>query len=194
MLESMIESPVPTRAEASDVASAIYHGADAVMLSAESATGKYPVESVTMMERIIGEVESDPYHRQLIASAHPPPQATSADAICAAMDTIAGLLPVAVIVTYTRSGSTSLRAARERPTQAILSMTSNLATARRLALVCGVHSVLTPDVASVAEMVDRACRCAVAEGFAQAGDTILISAGMPFGTPGATNVLRIATV
>src|SRR5436190_19147687 len=194
MLESMISSPVPTRAEASDVATAIYHGADAVMLSAESASGKYPLQAVQMMERIVAEVESDPYHRQLLEASQTPAQSTSADAICAAMDTISGLLPVAVIVTYTTSGSTSLRAARERPIPPILSMTPSLATARRLALVWGVHSVQTPDVSDVAEMVAHASRRSVAEEFAKPGDTILISAGMPFGTSGATNLLRIATV
>ena len=151
MLESMISSPVPTRAEASDVATAIYHGADAVMLSGESASGMYPIEAVQMMERILVEVESDPYHRQLLESSQTPAQSTSADAICAAMDTIAGLLPVAVIVTYTTSGSTSLRAARERPLPPILSMTPSLETARRLALVWGVHSVITPDVSTVSK-------------------------------------------
>ena len=194
MLESMISSPIPTRAEASDVATAIYHGADAVMLSAESASGKYPVEAVQMMERILGEVESDPHQRQLLEASQTPAQATSADAICAALDMIAGMLPVAAIVTYTSSGSTSLRAARERPTPPILSMTPNLATARRLALVWGVHSVHTDDVADVPAMVERAMACARREGFAKPGDTILISAGMPFGTPGATNLLRIAQV
>jgi pyruvate kinase len=194
MLESMISSPVPTRAEASDVATAIYHGADAVMLSAESASGKYPLEAVRMMDRIVIEVESDPYHRQLLDTLQTKAQPTSADAICSAMDTIAGLLPVAVIVTYTTSGSTSLRAARERPQPPILSMTPNLATARRLALVWGVHSVQTSDVSTVTEMVEHACRCAVEQQFAKTGDTILISAGMPFGTPGATNLLRIATI
>jgi pyruvate kinase len=192
MLESMISSPIPTRAEASDVATAIYHGADAVMLSAESASGRYPVEAVQMMERSLGEVEGDPYQRELLGSLQPPAQPTSADAICAALDVIAGLLPVAAIVTYTSSGSTSLRAARERPLPPILSMTPSLATARRLALVWGVHSVHTDDVADVAAMVERACQRARDEGFARAGDTILISAGMPFGTPGATNLLRIA--
>jgi pyruvate kinase len=194
MLESMINSPIPTRAEASDVATAIYHGADAVMLSAESASGQYPVEAVQMMERILGEVESDPYHRKLLETLETPAQPTGADAICAAMDVIAGLLPVAAIVTYTTSGSTSLRAARERPFPPILSMTPSLSTARRLALVWGVHSVHTEDVADVAAMVERACSRARDEGFAQAGDTLLISAGMPFGTPGATNLLRIAQV
>lgn len=194
MLESMISSPIPTRAEASDVATAIYHGTDAVMLSGESASGKYPIEAVQMMERILVEVESDPYHRQLLESTQTPAQSTSADAICAAMDTIAGLLPVVVIVTYTTSGSTSLRAARERPLPPILSMTPSLHTARRLALVWGVHSVLTPDVSTVSEMVEQACRRAVEEDFAKKGDIILISAGMPLGTPGATNLLRIATI
>jgi pyruvate kinase len=147
-----------------------------------------------MMERIIGKVESDPYHRQLLESLDTRAQATNADAICAAMDVIAGLLPVKAIVTYTSSGSTSIRAARERPAPPILSMTPNLATARRLALVWGVHSVRTPDVSRVSEMVEHACRCARDERFAEPGDTILISAGMPFGTPGATNLLRIAQV
>ena len=194
MLESMITSPVPTRAEASDVATAIYHGADAVMLSAESAAGKYPLEAVRMMDRILGEVDSDPHHRELIEAAKTSAEATSAAAICAAMNTIAGVIPVALIVTYTTSGSTSLRAARERPVAPVLSMTPSLATARSLALVWGVHSVQTPDVSTVSEMVEHACQCAVAEGFAKSGDSILISAGMPFGTPGATNLLRIATV
>jgi pyruvate kinase len=194
MLESMLTSPVPTRAEVSDVATAIYHGADAVMLSGESASGKYPLEAVRIMDRIVSEVESDPYHRQLLDASQTPAQLTTGDAICAAMETIAGLLPVAVIVTYTTSGSTSLRAARERPRPPILSMTPSLETARHLALVWGVHTVQTPDVSHVAEMVEHACQCAVAEEFAKPGDTILISAGMPFGTPGATNLLRIATI
>ena len=194
MLESMIEHARPTRAEASDVATAIYQGADAVMLSAESASGQYPVEAVQMMERILGEVESDPYQRQLLEALETKAEPTSADAICAAMDVIAGLLPVVAIATYTTSGSTSVRAARERPGAPIVSMTPNLATARRLALVWGVHSVHTADVADVAEMVSRACQCAREEGFARPGDTLIISAGMPFGTPGATNLLRIAHV
>ena len=194
MLESMITAPVPTRAEASDVATAIYHGADAVMLSAESASGKFPLDAVQIMGKIIAEVETDPYHRELLESLDTRAQPTSADAICAAMDVITGLLPIAAVVTYTTSGSTSLRAARERPKAMILSMTPSIATARRLALVWGVHSVKTDDVADVAQMVEHACRCARDEGFAKPGDNVLISAGMPFGTPGATNLLRIAQV
>jgi pyruvate kinase len=194
MLESMIGAPVPTRAEASDVATAIYHGSDAVMLSAESASGSYPIEAVTMMDRIITEVERDPAYRQLLEGAPSPTEATSADAICAAMRQIAEMLPVAAVVTYTTSGSTSLRAARERFGPPIVSMTPSLATARRLALVWGVHSVSTRDVADVSEMVDDACHTALEHHFAKAGDTIVITAGMPFGTPGATNLLRIAQV
>ncbi len=194
MLESMIASPVPTRAEASDVATAIYHGADAVMLSAESASGRFPVEAVQMMDRIVKEVETDPYQRELLALLEQRSQSSSADAICAAMTTIVGLLPIAAIVTYTGSGATTLRASRERPAVPIVGLTPNLATARRLALAWGVHVVHTPDVADVAEMVDRACRVARDEGFARADDSILISAGMPFGTPGTTNLLRIAKV
>jgi pyruvate kinase len=194
MLESMIAAPVPTRAEASDVATAIYHGSDAVMLSAESASGSYPVEAVTMMNRIITEVESDPHYRDLLDSSQTPAEATTADAICAAMRQVAAILPLAVTVAYTTSGSTSLRAARERPAAPIVSMTPSLATARRLALVWGVHSVHTRDVSDVSEMVGCACRTALEQSFAQAGDTIVITAGMPFGTPGATNLLRIVQV
>jgi len=194
MLESMIASPVPTRAEASDVATAIYHGADAVMLSAESASGKYPVEAVTIMDRIIREVEADPYQREVLESLRTPSQPTSADAICSAMRTIVGMLPIAAIVTYTTSGSTTLRASRERPAAPILSLTPSLATARRLALVWGVHVVQTIDAADVADMVVKAVGAARDEGVARVGDNILISAGMPFGTPGATNLLRIAQV
>jgi len=194
MLESMIQSPVPTRAEASDVATAIYHGADAVMLSAESASGKYPVEAVTMMDRIIREVEADPHQREVLELLHTPSQPTSADAICAAMDTIVGMLPIAAIVTYTTSGSTTLRASRERPAAPIVTLTPSLATARRLTLVWGVHVLQTVDVTDVAEMVSNALAAARNEGFASAGENILISAGMPFGTPGATNLLRIAQV
>ncbi|MEJ8839633.1 pyruvate kinase [Ramlibacter sp. AN1133] len=195
MLESMIDSPVPTRAEASDVATAIYDGADAVMLSAESASGKHPVAAVDMMNRIIQQVEADPAYRQLIDASHSSarPGGDVAEAVCCAMRRAVALLHAAAIVCYTSSGHTSLRAARERPESPILSLTPRLATARRLALAWGVHSVHIDDVADVDQMAGLACELARGERFAQAGQFIVAIAGMPFGTPGTTNLIRIAT-
>jgi len=194
MLESMIAAPTPTRAEASDVASAIYDGADAVMLSAESASGAYPVQAVSMMDRIVNEVERDPLYRNLIDAQHELPMPTRGDAICSALRNVTSIIGAAATVTYTTSGHTSLRAARERPMAPILSITPNLATARRLSLVWGVHSTVSADAHSVDEMVATACRVAREEEFAQAGDQIAITAGMPFGEPGTTNLLRIAEI
>ncbi|MGU7782700.1 pyruvate kinase [Burkholderia sp. PU8-34] len=195
MLESMIAAPVPTRAEASDVANAVYDGADAVMLSAESASGQYPREAVAMMDRIIAEVESDPDYRSAIDAAHTAPQAAVADAVCLALQQTANLLPAAAIVTYTRSGYTSLRAARERPVVPVLGVTPELATARRLALVWGVHPVHADErVSDVPDMVNKACAIARHEAFAHAGDFVVIASGMPFGVAGTTNFLHIAKV
>lgn len=194
MLESMVGAPVPTRAEASDVATAIYDGADAVMLSAESASGRFPVESVAMMDRIIARTEADPQHRQALDASHTPPQADTADAIGWAARSVAGLLDVAAMVAYTSSGASALRMARERPRARILGMTPQVRTARRLALVWGVHPVLCEDVASVDEMTALALRTAVQRRFARPGQTLVIAAGMPFGSPGTTNLLRIAQV
>ncbi|WP_119157854.1 pyruvate kinase [Caldimonas tepidiphila] len=193
MLESMISAPVPTRAEASDVATAVYDGADAVMLSAESASGRYPREAVAMMDRIIAEVEADPHYRLAIDASGTPAHSSVADAICVSLRQAAALLPVAVIATYTRSGYTSLRAARERPTVPILSITPDSSTARRLALAWGVHSLHSDaPIADVPDMVNQACRAACAEGFARPGDTVLVTSGMPFGVAGTTNFLHIA--
>ena len=196
MLESMVDSPVPTRAEASDVATAIYDGADSVMLSAESASGKYPVEAVSMMDRIIKEVESDPLYRQLVDASHTSarPGADVAEAVCCAMRRTVGLLKAAAIVCYTSSGHTSLRAARERPEAPVLSLTPNIETARRLTLVWGIHSVHIDDISDVRQMTAIACEIASREGFAKTGQTIVTIAGMPFGTPGTTNLMRIANV
>ena len=196
MLESMIDSPVPTRAEASDVATAIYDGADAVMLSAESASGQFPVEAVKMMNRIIEQVEGDAQYRQLIDASHTAarPGGDVAEAICCAMRRAVSLLQAAAIVCYTSSGHTSLRAARERPESPILSLTPSIGVARRLALVWGVHSVHIADVSDVSQMTDLACEVASSEKFADSGQTIVAIAGMPFATPGTTNLMRIATV
>ncbi|NRR30358.1 pyruvate kinase [Oxalobacteraceae bacterium] len=194
MLESMISSPVPTRAEASDVASAIYDGADAVMLSAESASGAYPIEAVTIMSRIIAEVEKDPLYRQMIDAQNQAPMPNSGDAICSALRDVSAIVGAVATVTYTTSGHTSLRAARERPSAPILSITPNLSTARRLALAWGVHSTVSQEVRNVDRMVAAACQAALKEGFGKAGDQIAITAGVPFGQPGSTNLLRIAQI
>jgi pyruvate kinase len=192
MLDSMVHSPTPTRAEASDVATAVYDGADAVMLSAETAAGDYPVESVSMMNRIITRVEKDPLYRSLIAAEGHQPEATAADAITAAASAAAATIGAACIVTFTSTGSTTLRAARERPSVPIIGLTTMPNVARRLTLVWGVHAVDSEDVKNFGEMVAKAVAASLAEGFAISGDRIIITAGVPFGTPGATNILRIA--
>lgn len=194
MLESMISAPVPTRAEASDVANAVYEGADAVMLSAESASGAYPVQAVAIMNRIVSEVERDPYYQALIDAQHEAPLPNKGDAICAALRDVTHIMGAVATVTYTTSGHSSLRAARERPAAPIVSITPNRDTARRLALAWGVHSTVSPDVHSVDEMVAAACRIALREGFVKAGDQIAIAAGTPFGQPGTTNLLRLAEI
>ncbi|WP_448190060.1 pyruvate kinase [Azospirillum sp. sgz301742] len=194
MLESMVSAPAPTRAEASDVATAVYDGADAVMLSAETASGAYPVEAVSMMDRIARRVEQDPLYRTIMDAQHPDPQQTAADAITAAARQVAHTIEAAAIVTYTTSGSTTLRAARERPEVPILCLTSSPETARRLVIAYGVHSVQTEDVDNFSEMVQKAARIAHDDGLAAEGQRLVITAGVPFGTPGNTNILRIAWV
>ena len=195
MLESMIEVPTPTRAEASDVASAIYHGADAVMLSAESASGQFPLEAVSMMNRIITVVENDRgYYRPMTDAAHPQPAATIPDAICLSIREVTRLLPIAAVVTYTSSGSSSLRASRERPATSILSMADSAETARRLTLAWGVHSIQVPAIKSIDDMRAFACEAAVNEGYATAGDMIIVAAGTPIGVSGTTNTLTILAV
>ncbi|MEE8443849.1 MAG: pyruvate kinase, partial [Alphaproteobacteria bacterium] len=194
MLESMIASPSPTRAEASDVAAAIYDGADAVMLSAETAAGQYPLEAVQMMDRIITRVERDPLMWRLMAAAQQDPEATSSDAITAAARQIAHTISAAAIVTFTTSGSTAIRAARERPNVPILCLTERIDTARKLALVWGLQCVVAEDVRDFSDMVDKACSIASETGIGATGQSVVITAGVPFGTPGATNVLRIAWI
>jgi len=194
MLESMISNPVPTRAEVSDVATAVFEGADAVMLSAESAAGQYPVEAVSTMNRIIEEVERDPTYRNIIQAQRAEPEATGSDAIAAAAREIAETLDLSAIVCWTSSGATALRAARERPKPPIVAISPNMSTGRKLSVVWGVHCVVAQDARDQDDMVDRACRITFREGFAKAGQRIIIVAGIPLGTPGATNMVRIAFV
>jgi pyruvate kinase len=194
MLESMINSPVPTRAEVSDVATAIFEGADAVMLSAESAAGKFPVEAVATMNRIAEEVENDPLHQSIMQAQRADPEATGADAIAAAARQIAETLELAALICWTFSGSTALRVARERPGPPTVAISPNVATARRLSLIWGVHCIVAEDAHDQDDMVERACRLAFKDGFARAGQRVIVVAGVPLGTPGATNMLRIAFV
>jgi pyruvate kinase len=194
MLESMISAPAPTRAEVSDVATAVFEGADAIMLSAESASGKYPVEAVTMMNSIAEEVEQDAVYRAIITAQRAEPERTGADAVAIAARDMAETLDLKAIVAWTASGATALRVARERPRAPVLALTPIRATARRLAAVWGVESVITKDAYDIDDMANRACKFAVRQCLAKPGDRILIIAGMPFGTPGATNMLRLAFI
>jgi pyruvate kinase len=194
MLESMITSPVPTRAEVSDVATAVFDGADAVMLSAESAAGQFPLEAVTTMSRIAEEIEADPNYSIIIAGQRGDPEHTGADAIATAARQIAETIDLKAIVAFTLSGSTAFRIARERPSTPVLVMTPKLQTARRMTLVWGVHPVVGEDIHDMTEMAERGAGAAFREGFAKPGQRVILIAGVPFGTPGSTNMIRIAFV
>jgi pyruvate kinase len=194
MLESMISSPVPTRAEVSDVATAIFDGADAIMLSAESAAGQFPIEAVGTMNRIAEEVESEDTYHTIMKAQHAEPEATGSDAIAAAARQIAETLDLSAVVCWTFSGSTALRVARERPQVPIVALSPNVDTGRRLSVCWGIHCIVTEDAKDPGDMVERACRLAFKDGFAKAGRRVIIVAGVPLGTPGATNMLRIAFV
>ncbi len=194
MLESMISAPSPTRAEVSDVGTAVFEGADAIMLSAESAVGDYPVEAVAMMDSIATQIEQDANYASIISAQRGEPQPTGADAIALAARQIAETLNLSAIVCYTASGATGMRAARERPSIPVVALSPVLRTARKLAMVWGLHCVVTQDAYDLDDMVDRACRIAHDEDFAEPGDRLIITAGVPLRTPGATNMLRIAFV
>jgi pyruvate kinase len=194
MLESMIAAPAPTRAEASDVATAVFDGADAVMLSGETAAGQYPYEAVNMMDRIVARVEQDAGWRAMIDASRVPPEKNAADAIASASAQVSHTIGAKAIVAFTALGSTALRVARERPEAPVIGLTPNQQTARLLAVVWGVHAVITPDVHSMTEAVTRAGRVALTEGFAKHGEEIVVTAGVPFGHSGTTNALRVATV
>lgn len=194
MLESMIESPAPTRAEAGDVATAVFDGADAVMLSAETATGRYPIEAVSIMDRICQTVEKNELYRSIMDADHPVASLDAGDAITFAADQVACDIKAACIACYTSSGSTALRAVRLRPAMKVMVLTQNLSTARRLALSYGVHPVEVEEVTSFGDAVALAQKQAKEEGLATAGQRFVMTAGVPFGTPGSTNILRVAWV
>ncbi|MDO5756989.1 MAG: pyruvate kinase [Rhodobacterales bacterium] len=192
MLESMIEAPVPTRAEVSDVATAIYEGADAIMLSAESAAGSYPIEAVKTMDNVAREVENDPTYTQIIEASRKAVRSSVADAIVAAAREIAETTNIKVICCFTQSGTTALLTARERPRVPIIAMTSLRGTARRLSLSWGINCVMTPELNRFKQAVIMAARAARAQGYASTLDQIVVTAGVPFNVPGTTNILRVA--
>jgi pyruvate kinase len=194
MLESMISASIPTRAEVSDVATAVFDGADAVMLSAESASGSFPVEAVQTMDRIAMTVEDDELYQSYIEAQRGTPEKTTPDAIMAAVHEVTETIDARAIVCWTKSGITAMRAARERSRAPIIAPTPSIETARRLCLVWGTHSVATEDIRDFDDMVKRASQIARQEGFAVAGERIVITAGVPLGTTGATNMLRVAFV
>jgi pyruvate kinase len=194
MLESMISAPAPTRAEASDVATAVFDGADAVMLSAETAAGQYPLEAVAMMDRIVTRVEQDFGWRTLMDASRPAPDGSVSAAISAAACQVARSTAAKAVAAFTSSGATALRISRERPSQPILAIVTSEASARRLAVAWGVHAVPTEDARTMTEAVGRASKLARAEGLAEAGDTIVVAAGIPFGQAGSTNSLRVTVL
>ncbi len=194
MLDSMVRAPAPTRAEASDVATAVSDGADALMLSAETAVGDYPGETVRIMDRIVRRVERDIHGAVQRRQSDLSPEATAADAISAAAAQVARTISAAAIVSFTFSGSTALRAARERPGVPILGLTPDVTVARRLALIWGIHPVATQDIGNLREMIEHSVAIAKEEDFAEAGERLVVMAGIPFGTPGATNTLHIPWV
>ena len=192
MLESMIESPMPTRAEVSDVAAAIYEGTDAVMLSAESAAGDFPIEAVQTMNAVALEVESDPTYRNVIEASRGGVKQSVADGIVSAAREIAETADIKVICCFSQSGKTASLVARERPAVPIIAMTSLMGTARRMALTWGLHCVKTEEVYRFKEAVLNAARAARIEGFAEPTDHLVVTAGVPFGQSGTTNILRVA--
>ena len=194
MLESMIESPAPTRAEVSDVANAVYDGADAVMLSAETAAGNWPEEAVTIMHRIARQVEGDEAYLGRVRFLDTPPDQTTADALAHACMTVADTVPISAITVFTGSGSTARRVARERPSVPMLVLTPSMKTARRLALLWGAHAVATKDIGSFEEMIAKGKRMALRHQFGTAGSKLIALAGVPFGTPGSTNLLHVVTI
>ncbi|MBK9005044.1 MAG: pyruvate kinase [Sphingomonadales bacterium] len=194
MLESMIESPAPTRAEVSDVANAVYDGADAVMLSAETAAGQWPQEAVTIMDKIAAQVEADEDFQARVRFLDTPPDQTTADALSHACMTIADTVPIKAITVFTGSGSTARRVARERPSVPMLVLTPSINTARRVALLWGAHAVATKDIGSFEEMIAKGKRMALRHGFANGRDKLVALAGVPFGTPGSTNLLHVVTL
>ncbi|KHL24503.1 pyruvate kinase [Croceibacterium mercuriale] len=194
MLESMIESPAPTRAEVSDVANAVYDGADCVMLSAETAAGQWPEEAVLMMDAIARQVERDDGYRQRVRMLDTPPDPTTADALAHACMTIADTVSIGAIAVFTSTGVSARRVARERPSVPVMVLTPSMAVARRVALLWGAHPVATKDIGSFEEMIAKGKRMALRHGMGGKDSKLIVLAGVPFGMAGATNLLHVVTL
>ena len=192
MLESMIESPMPTRAEVSDVATAIYEGSDAIMLSAESAAGQFPIQAVETMNNVAIEVESDPTYTEVMEASRRAKRNSVADGIVSAAREIAETTDIKAICCFTQTGTTALLTARERPRVPIIALSSEIETARRLALTWGTNCVLSGNKTRFKEAVVSAVRAALAEGLADETEQVVITAGVPFNITGTTNILRVA--
>ena len=194
MLESMITSPIPTRAESSDVATAVYDGADAVMLSAETAIGRFPLRTVETMNRIISEVENDAHYSNIIDLNYKKEDINSSDAIVIAAKGISSMASIKAIVTYTTSGSTTYRLAKQRPPSPILSITPSKSVARQSCLVWGVHSVINEEKIPETKIAEESAKIAIREKIAEVDDQLIITAGIPFGTVGSTNSIRLIKI
>lgn len=194
MLDSMVHMPTPTRAEASDVANAVYDGADAVMLSAESASGDYPLESVAMMGRIIEQVEADPFYHEALHLTQPSLRLTVSDAMTVASRQVAEMIPVKAIITFTETGNSTLSKTRERPKATIVGLTPNRSVARMMGLFWGTHPVVIEPIHSFTEMVSTACLRALDQKVVVPGDRVILLAGVPFGERSGTNIMRIIDV
>lgn len=190
MLESMTDVPAPTRAEASDVATAVYDGADAVMLSAESATGKFPVEAVTVMDRIIHSTEHHEYYERQINVSKREPK-SSADVIADTGASLACLLQSRCIVAYSRSGVTARRVSARRPALQLFVLTKEAKVSRQMALIWGARSVLEKNVGDYETMVSTARDNSMRLMDVKSGN-IVVLAGVPFGKSGNTNNIRVA--
>ena len=191
MLESMVNTPTPTRAEASDVATAIYDGADAVMLSAESASGKFPLEAVSMMDRIIRRTEHHKLYRSILRAIEPTIDPTPSHVVAGAAADLADALGAAAVVAFTATGTTAMRVARQRPETNILALTPHITVARQLCLLWGAHSVQAAEVQNVTDMVSQAKQLAAQESFAKDAEHLVVVAGVPFGSSGHTNNIRV---
>jgi pyruvate kinase len=194
MLESMVRNPRPTRAEASDVANAIFDGTDAIMLSGETAAGKYPVEAVNTMSRIATRSEQALGFEEILGKKGIAPQRTITDAISHATVTTAQNLGASAIITSTKSGHTARMVSKYRPRARVIAVTPKPDVVRKLQLVWGVQPTLVEETVNTDEMFETSVQGALTAGLINAGDLVVITAGVPLGVTGTTNLLKVHIV